>query len=601
MEQLSSQRFLLPIIPWFLDKYKPWTAKKAVMHDLYLGRSPPMFTDIRIVHPSTDDDHLVLELGMNFLAADDVRAILAVKLRKRLGFGVWTKLHVTGIHVEGRVLVGVKFLRQWPFIGRLRLCFVDPPFFQATVKPIFSHGVDVTEIPGISGWVDKLMAAAFSETLVEPNMLVVDVEKLVESQPQEADWFTVDERRALAYARVEILEGADMKPSDPNGLADPYVKGHLGPCRFQTNVQRKTLAPRWLEVFKIPITSWDAALLRLDVFDKDYIFDDSMGSCSVNTAELRGGRRHDLWLTLREVKMGRLHLAVTIVEDGDAAQAKEDPPAEGEGGDVFERLDIQGQQEEGIFVHRPGLGCDSHRWEPRRGRKSRHSAELQGEAVALVSPSRDSPAGSSSLQSGEASSGDEDESPREHKAHRKLEKIQRGLKKMGDLLVKSPRESPGAPSVGESEGGAAGNETKSKGRRDSAIGALKQVGSSAQSNLRKVLSKRASSKKAPRPKDGAPSDEATSADLDLPLSPPPAPGVVPAAGHLSPPPTAGVVAAAVGPVSPRPPRANDQGTEQPCPPSEGPSAVGAASLPAGGSFDGIPPSVTFHQSDRPSL
>ena len=45
----------------------------------------------------------VLELGMNFLAADDMSAILAVKLRKRLGFGVWTKLHITGMHVEGKV------------------------------------------------------------------------------------------------------------------------------------------------------------------------------------------------------------------------------------------------------------------------------------------------------------------------------------------------------------------------------------------------------------------------------------------------------------------------------------------------------------------
>lgn len=46
----------------------------------------------------------VLELGMNFLAADDMSAILAVKLRKRLGFGMWTKLHLTGMHVEGKVV-----------------------------------------------------------------------------------------------------------------------------------------------------------------------------------------------------------------------------------------------------------------------------------------------------------------------------------------------------------------------------------------------------------------------------------------------------------------------------------------------------------------
>lgn len=40
---------------------------------------------------------------MNFLTADDMSAILAVKLRKRLGFGMWAKMHVTGMHVEGKV------------------------------------------------------------------------------------------------------------------------------------------------------------------------------------------------------------------------------------------------------------------------------------------------------------------------------------------------------------------------------------------------------------------------------------------------------------------------------------------------------------------
>lgn len=40
---------------------------------------------------------------MCFLSADDMSAILAVKLRKRLGFGIWTKMHITGIHMEGKV------------------------------------------------------------------------------------------------------------------------------------------------------------------------------------------------------------------------------------------------------------------------------------------------------------------------------------------------------------------------------------------------------------------------------------------------------------------------------------------------------------------
>ncbi|KVI02131.1 hypothetical protein Ccrd_019585 [Cynara cardunculus var. scolymus] len=162
MEEIVSQKILLPIIPWFLQKYKPWTAKEAVIQTIYLGRSPPMFTEMRVCRQSTGDDHLVLELGMNFQTADDMNGVLAVKLTKRLGFGMWAKMHLT---------VGVKFLPRWPFLGRLRVCFVEPPYFQMTVKPIFAYGLDVTELPGIAGWLDNLLTLAFEETLVEINDL----------------------------------------------------------------------------------------------------------------------------------------------------------------------------------------------------------------------------------------------------------------------------------------------------------------------------------------------------------------------------------------------------------------------------------------------
>lgn len=40
---------------------------------------------------------------MNFLSADDMSAKLAVQLRKRLGFGITANMHITGMHVEGKV------------------------------------------------------------------------------------------------------------------------------------------------------------------------------------------------------------------------------------------------------------------------------------------------------------------------------------------------------------------------------------------------------------------------------------------------------------------------------------------------------------------
>jgi len=39
--------------------------------------------------------------------------------------------------------------------------------------------------------------------------------------------------------------------------------------------------------------------------------------CAININELRGGQRHDKWLPLLNIKMGRVHLAITVLEGED--------------------------------------------------------------------------------------------------------------------------------------------------------------------------------------------------------------------------------------------------------------------------------------------
>ncbi|KAI3803545.1 hypothetical protein L1987_31701 [Smallanthus sonchifolius] len=443
MENIVSQKILLPIIPWFLEKYKPWTVKEAVVQNLYMGRSPPMITEMRVCRQSTSDDHLVLELGLNFKTADDMSAILAAKLTKRLGFGMSAKMHLTGMHVEGKVLVGIKFLPKWPFLGRLRVCFVEPPYFQMTVKPIFSHGLDVTEVPGIAGWLDKLLTVAFEETLVEPNMLVVDLEKFV--SPEQETWFSIDAKEPVGYALVEIVEGSDMKPSDMNGLADPYIKGQLGAYEFKTKIQKKTLSPKWFEEFKIPIASWESPnLLEIGVRDKDHIFDDTLGDCCVKINDFRDGQRHDMWLPLRNIKTGRLHLAVKVIEaeekiseqpyDGDAPKSefpKEDDstklPEKSKdemAADHLEPIDVEGQRETGIWVHHPGADV-AQVWEPRKGKNRVHkdSESVTGSIMSEPTPN-DSSSTDESLEGNKPKS---------------RNMVKRGFHKVGSLFHKSPK------------------------------------------------------------------------------------------------------------------------------------------------------------------
>ncbi|RDX66676.1 C2 domain-containing protein, partial [Mucuna pruriens] len=469
MEQIASQKILLPIIPWFLEKYKPWTAKEAVVQHLYLGRNPPLLTEIRVLRQH-DDDHLVLELGMNFLTADDMSAILAVKLRKRLGFGMWAKLHITGMHVEGKVLVGVKFLPHWPFLGRVRVCFVEPPYFQMTVKPMFTHGLDVTELPGIAGWLDKLLSIAFEQTLVEPNMLVVDVEKFVSPQPE--SWFKVDEKDPVAYAKVEVIEASEMKPSDLNdvsGLADPYVKGHIGGYRFRTKIQKKTLAPKWHEEFKVPIIAWETDnTLIIAVRDKDHFYDDILGDCSVNINDFRDGQRHDMWLPLQNMKMGRLRLAITVLEDNekgvdttvdqetvDIKEPKNSFTNESTNrssfssvtaeksqklADNYEPIDVKGQKETGVWVHQPGSEV-SQKWEPRKGKSRRLDTEIHGEPNDL--------AGSFNSSTVSGSLNNDSSSPdNNHEDKHRMKSVRRGLHKIGSVFHRSKKQED-TGSIGE--------------------------------------------------------------------------------------------------------------------------------------------------------
>ncbi|KAL1815813.1 hypothetical protein ACET3Z_018387 [Daucus carota] len=549
MEQIVSQKVLLPIVPWFLHKYKPWTVKDAAVQHLYMGRSPPMFTDIRVLRQSCDDDHLALELGMKFLTADDMSAILAVKLRRRVGLGMWAKLHLTGMHVEGKVLVGVKFLRRWPFISRLRVCFVEPPYFQLTVKPLVAHGLDVTELPGIAGWLDKLLAIAFEQTLVEPNMLVVDVEKFASPEPE--NWFTVDAKEPIAHALVEVLEASDMKPSDMNGLADPYIKGQLGPYRFRTKTQKKTLSPKWHEEFKIPIISWESGnVLAIEVRDKDHFVDDTLGDCSVCISEdIQDGQRHEMWLPLQNIKMGRVHLAITVIEvtgKGDDQTYQEEPStaensfssdaklgdSSGLGekspkmADEFEPIDYEGKPETGIWVQRPGTEV-AQVWEPRKGKDRLMDSKILGErgseSVSNSKSSAQSSCGNVSSSTDESQEGDENRS--KHRVRRGLQKVKTVFRRNSgkedrhssfESLVSTPRDnirstndkgtnvkfviednlsSPGTPKV-EGRDGAEGNnvESPNKGHmKDMAKSILKHAGNSAR-GLKSALSRKGSNK-----------------------------------------------------------------------------------------------------------
>ena len=37
--------------------------------------------------------------------------------------------------------------------------------------------------------------------------------------------------------------------------------------------------------------------------------------CSISINKLRGGKRHDIWIALKNIKTGKIHIAVTVLEE----------------------------------------------------------------------------------------------------------------------------------------------------------------------------------------------------------------------------------------------------------------------------------------------
>lgn len=57
-----------------------------------------------------------------------------------------------------------------------------------------------------------ICAILILEEIVEP-LLIIGLNRFCWSET----WFFVDEKEAIAYALVEVIEAMDMKPSDLNG------------------------------------------------------------------------------------------------------------------------------------------------------------------------------------------------------------------------------------------------------------------------------------------------------------------------------------------------------------------------------------------------
>ncbi|XP_024402073.1 C2 domain-containing protein At1g53590 isoform X7 [Physcomitrium patens] len=277
---------LLVPLTSMLDQFKPWIAKKVIVQNLTLGNTPPRITMIRILDTPVDGDDLhfaeehmqyrsvmaaywirfliwkcqAIEASMEWMAAKDMSAVVDVKPLRRLGWGMSATFHLCNLRFEGKAKVGVKLKAGWPMIERIRICFGTAPLIDMAARPISNSSFDVTELPGISQFTDRLLADVLTRSLVEPSMVEIDMEKLMRDVmrpkgPAGDDWCTIRDNSPKTNVVLEVLEAKDLRVGDINGYSDPYVKVGFGNQRGKTKVKWKTLNPTWNETLNFMIPS----------------------------------------------------------------------------------------------------------------------------------------------------------------------------------------------------------------------------------------------------------------------------------------------------------------------------------------------------------
>ncbi|XP_046849050.1 intersectin-1-like [Xenia sp. Carnegie-2017] len=114
---------------------------------------------------------------------------------------------------------------------------------------------------------------------------------------------------------VYIIEGSDLKASDPNGLSDPYCEVSLGSQEHKTKVITNTLNPKWNSSMQFILRDLKQDVLCISVFDQDmYSPNDFLGRTEIRVDSLmkEGNGPWQKRLLLHEVTTGELLVRLEI-------------------------------------------------------------------------------------------------------------------------------------------------------------------------------------------------------------------------------------------------------------------------------------------------
>ena len=160
------------------------------------------------------------------------------------------------------------------------------PKIDASAVPLTSKGINVLDLPLISGFVNSSIAAAL-DIYVAPKSLIMDMSKILQgdSVKKETD--------AMGLIYIKIKRAEDIAAQDTSGKSDPFITlafSQFGKPVYCTRIIEQDLNPRWNEqtcilVYQDQLTAGER--LSVELWDSDMITsDDVVGTVHFDLRDL---------------------------------------------------------------------------------------------------------------------------------------------------------------------------------------------------------------------------------------------------------------------------------------------------------------------------
>jgi hypothetical protein len=195
------------------------------------------------------------------------------------------------IFVELNGIIGTVRLRfqltpNPPFLRNVTFTFMGLPKIDASAVPLSSKGINVLDLPLISGFINSSIAAAL-DIYVAPKSLIMDMSKILQGDAVKKE----TDAMGLIYIRIRRAEG--IAAQDKSGKSDPFITlafAEFGSPQYCTRIIEQELNPTWNEqtcllVYQDQLTAGEK--LSVELWDSDTIkSDDVVGKVQFDLRKL---------------------------------------------------------------------------------------------------------------------------------------------------------------------------------------------------------------------------------------------------------------------------------------------------------------------------